>query len=39
LGYLSNPGEEKVINTDRFREQATMGIYEGILKYFDDQLK
>jgi len=39
LGYLSNPGEEKVINTDHFREQATMGIYEGILKYFDDQLK
>ena len=39
LGYLSNPSEEKVINTDLFREQATMGIYEGILQYFDAQLK
>ncbi|QBK26357.1 SH3 domain-containing protein [Ureibacillus thermophilus] len=39
LGYLSNPSEEKVINAEKFREQATMGIYEGILNYFDDQLE
>lgn len=39
LGYLSNPSEEKLINTDLFREQATMGIYEGVLQYFDAQLK
>lgn len=38
LGYLSNPSEEQIVTTDYFREQATMGIYEGILKYFDAQL-
>ncbi|MED3662649.1 SH3 domain-containing protein [Ureibacillus sp. FSL K6-8385] len=38
LGYLSNPREEKTIDTDLFREKATMGIYEGLLKYFDAQL-
>lgn len=39
LGYLSNPSEEKMIDTDLFREQATMGIYEGLLNYFDAQLE
>lgn len=39
LGYLSNPSEEKIITTEKFREQATMGIYEGILKYFDAELE
>lgn len=38
LGYLSNPNEERTVTTDYFREQATLGIYEGILNYFDAQL-
>nr|WP_106780098.1 SH3 domain-containing protein [Lysinibacillus timonensis] len=38
LGYLSNPSEERVITTDFYREQATLGIYEGILEYFDSKL-
>ncbi|WP_332647234.1 N-acetylmuramoyl-L-alanine amidase [Lysinibacillus sp. 54212] len=35
LGFLSNPNEERTIVTDYYREQATLGIYEGLLKYFD----
>lgn len=39
LGYLSNPSEESIVTTDFYREQSTLGIYQGILKYFDAQLK
>lgn len=39
LGYLSNPSEERAITTDYYREQATLGIYQGLLNYFDDQLE
>ena len=39
LGFLSNPSEERTITTDYYREQATLGIYQGILNYFDAQLK
>ncbi len=35
LGFLSNPSEEMTINSNHFREQATYGIYTGILNYFD----
>lgn len=38
LGFLSNPSEERVITTDYFREQATHGIYQGLLQYFNAQL-
>ena len=38
LGYLSNPTEERAITTDYYREQATLGIYQGLLNYFDAQL-
>lgn len=39
LGYLSNPTEERNVTTRQFREQATHGIYNGIINYFDNQLK
>lgn len=39
LGYLSNPSEERTITTDYYREQATLGIYQGLLEYFDAKLK
>ena len=39
LGYLSNPSEERTITTDYYREQATLGIYQGLLNYFDAKLK
>ena len=35
LGFLSNAGEERAITTAKFREQATLGIYQGILDYFN----
>ena len=35
LGFLSNPSEERVLTTEMFREQATHGIYQGLLSYFD----
>ncbi|WP_277584497.1 SH3 domain-containing protein [Psychrobacillus antarcticus] len=39
LGYLSNPSEERSVTTQNYREQATHGIYNGIINYFDDQLE
>ena len=38
LGFLSNPSEERAITTDQFREQATLGIYNGVVSFFDQQL-
>ena len=35
LGFLSNPSEERVLTTEMFREQATHGIYQGLINYFD----
>jgi N-acetylmuramoyl-L-alanine amidase len=39
LGYLSNANEERQVTTEKYREQATHGIYNGIINYFDDQLE
>lgn len=39
LGYLSNANEERTITTAFYREQATLGIYQGLIKYFDQQLE
>lgn len=39
LGYLSNPTEERSITSEYYREQATLGIYQGLLNYFDTQLQ
>ncbi|MFJ7737836.1 SH3 domain-containing protein [Lysinibacillus sp. NPDC097287] len=38
LGFLSNAGEERVITTEKFREQASLGIYQGILDYFNKDI-
>lgn len=38
LGFLSNPSEERAVSTEKFREQATLGIYNGVVNYFDNQL-
>lgn len=35
LGYLSNSSEEKILRSSQFQEQATYGIYRGLLQYFD----
>ena len=39
LGYLSNSSEERTVSTDYYREEATQGIYKGLIKYFDAKLK
>lgn len=36
LGFLSNAAEERAITTEKFREQASLGIYKGILDYFNE---
>ncbi|MFJ7933563.1 N-acetylmuramoyl-L-alanine amidase [Sporosarcina sp. NPDC096371] len=35
LGFLSNSAEERTVTSEMFREQATHGIYKGLLDYFD----
>ncbi len=34
MGYLSNFEEEKVLKTDEFRENAAVGIFQGIIEYY-----
>ncbi|TWT09046.1 SH3 domain-containing protein [Planomicrobium sp. CPCC 101079] len=38
LGYLSNFNEERIVTTSQFRDQAALGLYTGIINYFDAQL-
>lgn len=35
LGFLSNSAEERTVTSEMFREQATHGIYKGLLDYFN----
>lgn len=35
LGFLSNSSEERVLTSSYFQEQASQGIYKGLLQYFD----
>ncbi|MEG0258483.1 MAG: N-acetylmuramoyl-L-alanine amidase [Lysinibacillus sp.] len=37
LGFLSNASEERIITAAKFREQAALGIYQGIMNYFNEQ--
>ncbi|REB07206.1 N-acetylmuramoyl-L-alanine amidase [Sporosarcina sp. BI001-red] len=37
LGFLSNSSEERILTSAYFREQASQGIYKGLLHYFDAQ--
>lgn len=36
LGFLSNSSEERVLTSSYFREQASQGIYKGLLNYFEE---
>lgn len=38
LGFLSNFNEERVLTSKQFREQAALGLYTGIINYFDAKL-
>ena len=33
-GFLSNPGEEKLLLTDDYQNKLAWGIYSGIVDYF-----
>ncbi len=35
-GFLSNPEEEKLLNTEEYQEKIAWSIYMGILKYFEE---
>ncbi|RNF40968.1 SH3 domain-containing protein [Planococcus salinus] len=39
LGFLSNYNEERILTTSQFRDQAALGLYTGIINYFDAQLE
>ncbi|ANU25611.1 SH3 domain-containing protein [Planococcus versutus] len=38
LGFLSNFNEERILTSNQFREQAALGLYTGIINYFDEKL-
>lgn len=39
LGFLSNYSEERIVSSAQFREQAALGLYQGLINYFDAQLE
>ncbi|MCJ1908724.1 SH3 domain-containing protein [Planococcus ruber] len=39
LGFLSNFNDERIVSTSKFRDQAALGLYNGIIHYFDAQLE
>ena len=39
LGFLSNYNDERIVSTSKFRDQAALGLYNGIINYFDAQLE
>lgn len=39
LGFLSNYNDERIVTTSKYRDQAALGLYGGIIDYFDSQLK
>lgn len=38
LGFLSNFNEERILISNQFHEQAALGLYTGVINYFDAQL-
>ena len=34
-GFLSNPQEEKLLQTDEYQDKLAWGIYNGIADYFN----
>lgn len=38
LGYLSNYNDERIVTSSKFQEQAALGLYDGIVDYFDAKL-
>lgn len=38
-GFLTNPEEEQKLNSEAYQEQMAFGIYLGIVKYYEQQIK
>ena len=38
-GFLTNPEEEKKLNSEAYQDKMAYGIYQGIIKYFEEQVK
>jgi N-acetylmuramoyl-L-alanine amidase len=36
VGFISNPKEEKLLKTDRFRENAAQALFEAIKYYVEN---
>lgn len=39
LGYLSNPAEEMTLTSGQFQENAATGMYNGLARYFKEQIE
>lgn len=39
IGFLSNPTERDLLQTDEYQEKVAISIYEGIMRYFTDEKK
>jgi N-acetylmuramoyl-L-alanine amidase len=37
VGFLSNPQEEKLLNSEQYQEKVAASIYNGILRYFSNE--
>ncbi len=38
LGFLSNYNDERIVTSSKFQQQAALGLYDGIVDYFDAKL-
>ncbi len=38
-GFLTNPEEEEKLNSQAYQDKMAYGIYQGIIKYFEEQVK
>jgi N-acetylmuramoyl-L-alanine amidase len=37
VGFLSNPQEEKLLNSEQYQEKVAASIYNGVLRYFSNE--
>ena len=36
MGFMSNPEEDRLMNTDSYRDKLAAGVYKGIKSYFTE---
>ncbi|MEI2358423.1 N-acetylmuramoyl-L-alanine amidase CwlD [Mesobacillus zeae] len=39
VGFISNPGEKRLLKTDEYQDELAASIYEGILRYYSGERK